>query len=152
MPNNRPIASETESRAPARRPGAARTSTLALAAATLLGIFSHQAISQEALGGDQIRTLITGNSLEGAFRTRRLVMVFYADGQVRGSLGLTGSDSGTWEIDGDTYCNEWVTYFGGVQRCYRWIPNGDGYLLINVDAFKIHPIEGRIMDGKPKGY
>ena len=152
MLRNRLIRSETAERAESGRPGASRTSASAIAAAMLLGIFSHQAIAQEALTGDQIRSLISGNTLEGAFRARRLVMVFYADGQVRGSLGLTGSDSGTWEIDGDTYCNEWFTYFGGVRRCYQWVPNVDGYLLNNVDAFKIHPIEGRIVEGKPKGY
>ena len=152
MPINRLTESETALRAVPGRPGASRTSALAMAAVALFGIFGHCAMAQEALSGEQIRSLITGNTLEGAFRARRLVMVFYADGQVRGSLGLTGSDSGTWEIKGDTYCNEWFTYFNGVHRCYQWVPDGDGYLLINVDAFKTHPIEGRIVDGKPKGY
>jgi hypothetical protein len=118
----------------------------------LLGAFSLDTLGQEALTGDQIRSLITGNTLQGSFLAKRLVMVFYADGVVRGSIGLSGSDSGTWEIEGDTYCNEWVTYFEGVPRCYRWIPQGDGYLLDNVDAFKIQPIKGRIVEGKPKGY
>ncbi len=95
----------------------------------LLGIVSHQTLAQEALTGDQVRSLITGNTLQGSFMANPLTMVFYADGVVRGAVGLTGSDSGTWEIEGDSYCNEWVTYFSGVRRCYRWIPQGDGYLL-----------------------
>ena len=136
----------------ARRRPVGRRGGLAVAAAMLLGAFSLDTLGQEALTGDQIRSLITGNTLQGSFLAKRLVMVFYADGVVRGSIGLSGSDSGTWEIKGDTYCNEWVTYFEGVPRCYRWIPQGDGYLLENVDAFKIQPIKGRIVEGKPKGY
>lgn len=115
-------------------------------------VIGGSAPSRDALSGDEVRALITGNTLQGSILTERLVMVFYADGVVRGQMGLSGSDSGTWEIVGDKYCNEWVTYFEGVPRCYRWIPQGDGYLLDNVDAFKVHPIKGRIIDGKPKGY
>jgi hypothetical protein len=136
----------------ARSGGIGRFSPLTLAAALLLGSCGYQSVAHEALSGDQIRTLITGNTLQGSILTERLVMVFYADGVVRGQMGLTGSDSGTWEIEGDNYCNEWVTYFEGVRRCYRWIPQGDGYLLDNVDVYKVHPIKGRIIEGKPKGY
>jgi hypothetical protein len=63
-----------------------------------------------------------------------------------------GSDSGTWNIDGDNYCNQWVSYFSGDRRCYQWIPQGDGYLLKNVDTFKTQNIQGRIEKGMPKGY
>lgn len=118
----------------------------------LLGAGVRASGAQEALTGDQVRTLITGNTLQGSFMTNPLTMVFYADGVVRGSIGLTGSDSGTWEIEGDNYCNEWVTYFSGVRRCYRWYPDGDGYVLKNVDAFRARNIQGRIVKGKPKGY
>lgn len=109
-------------------------------------------VAQDRLSGDQIRELITGNTLQGSYTTLPLTMVFYEDGVLRGSIGLTGSDSGTWEIEGDTYCNEWVVYFDGVRRCYAWVPNGNGYVLQNVDAYKIRPIQGRIEQGKPKGY
>ena len=135
-----------------RGPGKGRVVASALAIALLLATFSHSGMAEEALSGDQIRTLITGNTLEGSFLAKRLQMVFYPDGVVRGRLGLTGSDSGTWEIDGDKYCNEWVTYFEGVPRCYQWIRQADGYLLDNVDTFKIQPIKGRIVEGKPAGY
>jgi hypothetical protein len=113
---------------------------------------SQQSPAQEALGGEEIRTLITGNTLQGNFMTNPLTMVFYADGVVRGAIGLTGSDSGTWKIEGDTYCHEWFTYFSGVRRCYEWIPDGERYVLKNVDAFKARNIQGRLEKGKPKGY
>lgn len=110
-------------------------------------------LAQEHLNGEQVRSLITGNTLQGSFMTNPLTMVFYADGVVRGAIGLTGSDSGTWEIEGDKYCHEWFTYFSGVRRCYLWIPQGDDrYVLANADSFKVRNIQGRIEQGKPKGY
>lgn len=121
--------------------------------AWLIGAGAPPALAQEPLKGDQIRSLITGNTLQGSFKTNPLTMVFYADGVVRGAIGLTGSDSGTWEIDGDKYCHEWFTYFSGVRRCYVWIPQGDDrYVLANADSFKVRNIQGRIEQGKPKGY
>ncbi len=128
------------------------SSGLAVALAMFLGVFSQQSQAQEALSGDQVRALITGNTLQGSFMTNPLTMVFYEDGVVRGSIGMTGSDDGTWEIEGDNYCNEWVTYFSGVRRCYQWVRQGDGYLLKNVDSFRVRDIQGRIEKGKPKGY
>ncbi len=148
LPSERTVTSLLRSRTPSwcRFPG------LAIAIAMLLGIVSHQTLAQEALTGDQVRSLITGNTLQGSFMANTLTMVFYADGVVRGAIGLTGSDSGTWEIEGDNYCNEWVTYFSGVRRCYQWIQQGDGYLLKNVDAYRARNIQGHIKEGKPKGY
>jgi hypothetical protein len=125
---------------------------LAAAVAMLLGIFSHQCLAQDALTGDQVRSLITGNTLKGNFMANPLTIVFYPNGEVYGAIGLTGSDSGTWAIEGDNYCHQWVTYFSAVRRCYQWIPQGDGYVLNNVDAFRVRPIQGRIEQGKPKGY
>ena len=128
------------------------SSGLAVALAMFLGVFSQQSQAQEALSGDQVGALITGNTLQGSFMANPLTMVFYEDGVVRGSIGMTGSDDGTWEIEGDNYCNEWVTYFSGVRRCYQWVRQGDGYLLKNVDNFRVRNIQGRIEKGKPKGY
>jgi len=152
MPRSLPFGFALAFRFHPRRPRGRRLPALAVTVAVLLGIFSHQSLADQALTGDQIRALITGNTLQGSFMANRLTMVFYADGVVRGAIGLTGSDSGDWKIEGDNYCNEWVTYFSGVRRCYQWIPQGDGYLLKNVDAFRARNIQGHIVKGMPKGY
>ncbi|MCK5363482.1 MAG: hypothetical protein KAR22_10960 [Gammaproteobacteria bacterium] len=152
LPSDRTVTSLLQYRAPTRTPGRRWFPGLAMAMAMLLGMISHQTPAQEALTGDQIRSLITGNTLQGNFMANPLTMVFYADGVVRGAIGLTGSDSGTWEIEGDNYCNEWVTYFSGVRRCYQWISQGKSYLLKNVDAYRARNIQGQIKEGKPKGY
>jgi len=133
-------------------PSGRRFSGLGVAFAMILGIFNHQTLADETLTGEQLRTLISGNTLQGNFSAKRLTMVYYADGVVRGSMGLAGSDSGTWKIDGDSYCHEWVLYFSGDRRCYQWVAQSKGYLLKNVDKFKTRDIQGRLEEGKPKGY
>jgi len=152
MPRSLPFGLANTTRLRPRKPSGYGFRALAAAVVVLVGMFSDQSLAQQALTGDQIRTLIVGNTLQGSFLTNPLTMVFYPDGVVRGAIGLTGSDSGDWQIEGDTYCNEWVTYFSGVRRCYRWIPQGDGYLLENVDTFKVRNIQGHIVKGMPKGY
>ena len=104
------------------------------------------------LNGEEITKLITGNTFRGAWEGRQLTMVFYQNGVIRGTHGLTGSDSGTWEVDGDTFCMRWTRYFGSTRRCYkRWRRDRD-YLLQNVDAFRIQNLTGTIEQGKPPGF
>ena len=142
---NRRVHGLTAGRRRARR-GTATALLALLSAAALPGA------ANDALSGEELRKLITGNTLKGSYTTEPLTMVFYEDGLLRGRIGLTGSDSGTWEIDGNKYCNEWIVYFNGVRKCYVWVPMGSGYQLQSVDAFKGYPIQGQITQGKPKGY
>lgn len=112
----------------------------------------RSARAEEYLNGGQVQNLIVGNTLQGSYLANQLTMVWYAKGVVLGAMGLQGSDDGTWEIEGDQYCHEWTTYFGGVRHCYRWRSQGDHYVLVNEDAFRTYNIQGRIEKGMPPGY
>ncbi len=79
-------------------------------------------------------------------------MAFFGDGVIRGQLGHSGSDDGKWLMEDDNYCHDWVTYFNGEKRYYRWYRNGETYVLKNVDAFRTTDIIGKIKPGIPKGY
>lgn len=104
------------------------------------------------LNGEEITKLISGNTFRGAWEGQQLTMVFYENGVVRGSQGLTGSDGGTWEVNGDVYCNRWTRLFGSTRRCYKWWRRESDYLLQNVDAFRIQNMSGVIEQGKPPGF
>lgn len=98
------------------------------------------------LTGDRIRELIVGNTVIGPFRARLYDFSYTAEGEVYGGIGVD-VDSGTWRIEGDnTYCHEWFTHFGGVERCYQWYrhdprSNSLGELQMkNVDAFRVDDI------------
>ena len=104
------------------------------------------------LSGDEISKLITGNTFRGSWEGQQLTMVFYQNGVIRGTRGLSGSDGGTWAIDGDTFCMRWTRYFGSTRRCYKWWRREKDYLLQNVDAFRIQNLAGTIEQGKPPGF
>ena len=105
-----------------------------------------------ALSGEEIITLISGNTFRGAWEGQQLTMVFYENGVIRGTHGLTGSDRGTWTVEDDIYCHQWTNYFGSTRRCYRWWRRESDYLLQNVDAFRINNLAGTIEQGKPPGF
>ena len=104
------------------------------------------------LNGEELTKLISGNTFRGAWEGRQLTMVFYQNGVIRGTHGLTGSDGGTWEIDGDVFCMRWTRYFDSTRRCYKWWRREKDYLLQNVDAFRIPNMSGTIEQGKPPGF
>jgi len=105
-----------------------------------------------ALSGDELTKLISGNTFRGAWEGQQLTMVYYQNGVVRGTHGLTGSDGGTWTVEDDIYCHRWVRFFGSTRRCYKWWKRERDYLLQNVDAFRIPSLAGTIEPGKPPGF
>lgn len=105
-----------------------------------------------ALSGAKVTELISGNTFRGGWEGQQLTMVYYENGVVRGTHGLTGSDSGTWTVEDDVYCHRWRRFFGATRRCFKWWQRPDDYLLQNVDAFRIPNLNGRIEPGKPPGF
>ena len=105
-----------------------------------------------ALNGEEVTKLISGNTFRGAWEGQQLTMVYYVNGVVRGSHGLTGADGGTWTVDGDTYCMRWTRLFGSTRRCFKWWRRESDYLLQNVDSFRIRNVTGTIEQGKPPGF
>lgn len=122
-------------------------------AAMLVGCGSMNPTEDDiALNGEKVTKLISGNTFRGAWEGQQLTMVFYQNGVVRGTHGLTGSDGGTWTVEEDVYCNRWTRFFGSTRRCYKWWKRENDYLLQNVDAFRIQNMTGTIEPGKPPGF
>ncbi len=105
-----------------------------------------------AMSGKEITLLITGNTFRGGWEGRQLTMVYFQNGVVRGSHGLTSSDSGTWTVEEDVYCHRWVRLFGSTRRCYKWWRRESDFLLQNVDAFRIPNMNGTVENGMPDGF
>ena len=105
-----------------------------------------------ALSGEEVTKLISGNTFRGAWEGQQLTMVYYDNGVVRGSHGLTGSDGGTWTVEDDVYCMRWTRLFGSTRRCFKWWRRESDYLLQNVDSFRIQNLTGTIEQGKPPGF
>lgn len=77
-----------------------RMSCLMAALVTLAGTAGAHAQEARKLGGAEISTLISGNTVEGAMAASGPYKEFYMpDGTIRGS-GYTGK----WSVVGDTLC------------------------------------------------
>jgi hypothetical protein len=105
-----------------------------------------------ALSGEEVTKLITGNHFRGPFEGQMLTMVYFENGVARGTWGLSGSDRGTWTVEDDIYCHQWVRYFSSTRRCYKWWRRTNDYLLENVDSFSRRNINGRVQPGIPSGF
>ncbi len=130
----------------------ARAALAGLVALLLAACVSNERPDAEALSGEQVTPLIVGNTFRGAWDGRQLTMVFFEDGTLRGTQGLAGSDRGRWWIDGDAWCFQWTRYFDALRRCFEWVPVDEGWVLRNVDAFRIRDISGRLQRGKAPGF
>ena len=123
---------------------------IAALAATLAAAPSARA--QDVLTGDEIRTLISGNSLHGSYLAKVLRMAFYPDGKLLATLTFAGSDWGTWMIKGDLYCQTFTVYFGAAEHCYRWVREGNLYKVENEDTYRTYGFQGEIHKGYPEGF
>ena len=122
------------------------------AALLALCLAAAGASAQKPLSGEGVRLLVSGNTLTGNFVVHPLTIAFYPDGTLVGTLGLHGSDTGKWWIENDRYCHRWSQYFGAEQRCYAWVPQGEGSLAQNVDEFRTRSFQGRISEAFPPGF
>lgn len=124
--------------------------------AAVAAVFSTGAAAGSApyqfLSEKDFREQIVGNYVEGGYRAHHYRFWIGENGVIRGQLGLTGSDDGSWSMNDDLFCYEWAHYFHGVERCYYWYRSGNRVVLRNADSFRIPDIHGRLLPGKPEGY
>ena len=89
-----------------------------------------------ALTGEQIKKLVTGNTIQGPLGPAVYDWYYADNGKVSGDVGYADKDSGKWFIkDADTYCHQWQRFFDGAERCYHWykLDRSGQYLMKSVD-------------------
>lgn len=89
------------------------------------------------LTGDEIKKLISGNTVQGPMGREMYDWYYQPDGAVTGVIGASNDDSGTWLIKGsNVYCHTWDQYFDGVQECYEWYKQerSGRYLMKSVES------------------
>jgi hypothetical protein len=86
------------------------------------------------LNGDQIKTLMSGNSASGfADALGKNYTVYYsADGKLIQVLEKKGRRQGTWKVDGSNLCTQFPTE---PERCTKVMPSDNGaYVRIKDDG------------------
>ncbi len=92
-----------------------------------------------ALGGDQITSLISGNTAFGQEQRFQWRTFFATDGTMTGRMwGSFGQerDRGTWETTRENQlCRQWSQKWGERKRaCFELFKDGEEIKLINVDG------------------
>ncbi len=108
----------------------------------------------QQLSGDEIKKLITGNTVKGPIGARPYSFYYKPTGEVGGVIGAGGAGSGTWKIkQGNAYCHTWTDLFDGVEHCYEWHKDGKRYVMKNVDVDRSRDIPvWNIEKGNPLGF
>ena len=122
--------------------------------AVIAGLLQPMAVVQaQQLSGDEIKKLVTSNTVKGPIGAQPYSFYYMATGKVGGVIG-EDDDSGTWKIKQDSvYCHRWIDFFDGVEHCYEWHKDGKRYVMKNVDADRSRDIPvWSIEKGNPLGF
>lgn len=113
--------------------------------------FSTPALAQK-LRGEEIRTLITGNTVTGVYTNGRPFSEYHApDGRALGDSGYALNVDACWNTDGDAVCYHYGPY--GKRRTYCFVveKTGESYQLKVADTGKLNGVAA-IERGNPKNH
>jgi len=88
--------------------------------------------TQPALTGDQIKSLVAGNTATGPISGSHIIFKMYvaADGTALADRP-TGTERGVWHVADDQWCVQWQNYRAGQEYCQRVYPNGENYKFVS---------------------
>jgi hypothetical protein len=117
--------------------------TVAMIALVLLAV-PASAGDREVMG-DELATLLTGNSINGMWGQGHYVQFFQSNGRTVYVSDGSAPDWGTWRISSaGRYCSVWR---GGGESCYPVIERDGGYYWLVESSGAVHPfdvVEGNI--------
>ncbi|HEY7689047.1 MAG TPA: hypothetical protein VH835_10155 [Dongiaceae bacterium] len=110
-------------------------------------LLASAAGSGDKLTGDQIRSLVTGNTVQGSMEASGGYTEFYAeDGTIKGKDNTGANYQGAWSIDGDNMCFQ---YGDDPIACWQVAKEGD-----QIQWVKDGKIDGTgtLMQGNPNNF
>lgn len=109
--------------------------------ATALAVIAPSFAAAELASGDEIMSVISGNTVQGGMADGSAYTEFYdADGTIKGA-----SYTGTWTVEADTMCFD----YGEGQTCWGVAIGGDMVTWMNGGAAEG---TGTVVSGKPNGF
>jgi len=88
---------------------------------------SGSAVAEQALNGEQVQKLFSGNTLHGAIEKYNISFDVYhmADGKIVGQDSKGRTHHGKWSVKGDELCQEWKAPSRWSSGCAKIINLGD---------------------------
>ncbi|HEY3145899.1 MAG TPA: hypothetical protein VGJ75_06095 [Dongiaceae bacterium] len=99
------------------------------------------------LGTDDIRSLLTGNTVHGSWAGKEYFSYFEANGWTTYVEPGKPSSQGRWQAHADKYCSKWGEM--GSETCYALEMDGDTLLWITSEGAR-YPSKILLGDQLPK--
>ena len=101
------------------------------------------------LGGEEMKTMLVGNSIVGDNWDGPFTVYFPVYGEIRGLRAAHYKDVGTWRTDEDAICATWDNWWGSVERCWGIYLDGDTVSWLRPDSDT--PEQAKVVEGNPYG-
>lgn len=98
--------------------------TITLMAACSSTVSTLKSEGYRQMNGEEIRTTLTGNTLDGTDADGDYTIYYNNSAQMR--IAYQGREErGVWRTDGNKYCRRWETFGSGKERCVTMFRKGD---------------------------
>jgi hypothetical protein len=81
------------------------------------------------LSGEEIRRVLTGNTLVGYDGAGPYWMYYPSGGTIWGQASNGDVDVGRWSVEGNLYCRAWRRWRGQAERCWNFATDGFNRLI-----------------------
>jgi hypothetical protein len=100
-----------------------------------------------ALGTEDIRALLTGNTVHGTWAGKDYFSYFGPDGSTTYVVPGQPATRGRWQAHGDRYCSRWSEV--GAETCYALEMDGDTLLWVTSEGVR-YPSKVLVGEQLPK--
>ncbi len=99
--------------------------------------------AQSSLGGDELRKAISGKTVYLNISGFELPIRYSSNGRMRGKMSTVAAsfsrgdgtyDSGKWWVADDQLCQQWTSWMGGKQYCYKLSQQGTNVRWVRNDG------------------
>ena len=87
------------------------------------------ALKAWTLSGDQVQSVLTGNTLVGYDEAGPFWMYYPSVGMIWGRASNGDVDVGQWRVQNDFYCRTWRRWRSGKEQCWRFAADGSNRLI-----------------------
>jgi hypothetical protein len=82
--------------------------------------YDSAALKAWTLSGDQVQSVLTGNTLVGYDEAGPFWMYYPSVGTIWGRASNGDVDVGQWRVQNDFYCRTWRRWRSGKEQCWRF--------------------------------
>ena len=103
--------------------------------------------SPTPLSGDQLKELVSGQTLSGDTPDGPYVIYFPVYGEMRGSRSSNYKDNGAWRVTADMACGKWDNWWGNKERCWHVYRDGSKLQWMGPDGETVENLT--LVEGNP---